>query len=463
MNIANAELSYLGSPANTETRGVTWRDSNDPASPGVLLRRVTGAVLNSKFHHNYIGASTVQGDKIVFENNEFYENALHGLNIDDFSIGDGSDSTVEVKNNRAYSNAGHGIYLSRGVTNLTLADNKSYKNLGHGFLIDAGSSIPASPSTNNTFTTNEAYENQQLGMRLLESNTNNVLNNRFYRNIGGGISIEKKSTANNIVSNQLFENQKNGVDLRDTADANIVASNVISKNVDNGIYIRSSNNTVNNNNISGNQKAGVAFLSETGTPVQNNQFTGNTVAGNGTSGVDVRGASGSKIEGNQIYGNLQHGVYLTLGAINSVVTRNTIYSNKGYGIRCSDLSAFSNKWSENSLFDNETGGVAVTDGANASISQAVSISVKVRVVTGSAQPGATVEIFTDNNGQGRYYHGSTVVQPDGKFSFTLTDGKWKGAQITTVVIDAQGNASRFSSGELAPALPDNVYMPLVRR
>ena len=97
-------------------------------------------------------------------------------------------------------------------------------------------------------------------------------------------------------------------------------------------------------------------------------------------------------------------------------------------------------------------------------------------VSGMASPGTIVELFVDSGGKGQFFQGSTTAAADGSFTFTM-QGSAPGPNVTALIIDAQGNASPFSSLVTIPiptptptATPDptaqtgkTIYLPIVTK
>jgi hypothetical protein len=82
-----------------------------------------------------------------------------------------------------------------------------------------------------------------------------------------------------------------------------------------------------------------------------------------------------------------------------------------------------------------------------------------------AQPGARVEIFSDEQAQGRYVEGFTTADEAGSFQFT-TSGEWSGLQLTATSTDTQGNSSEFSATYTISRLQNRdtiLHLPLVVR
>jgi parallel beta-helix repeat protein len=334
-----------------------------------------------------------------------------------------------------------------------------------------GASTTQVPSTDNLLENNLAYGNEGHGLRILASNQNTVRGNQFYQNTESGISIEDGSTANQVVSNQLNANNGHGLVLRGSADSNIVSSNVISANVSNGIYIRSSNNVVNGNTISGNQAAGIALTPDTdpAVDVQNNQVVSNTITSNVSSGIDAGSdkttqVTGTLIENNLITNNGVQGIAITNNANQSKIMRNIVRNNTANGILMSGVQAFGNTWSANQIYANTSGGIAFTNNVNPNITAPTALVAEGCQLSGTTRAGSTVEVFSDDGNQGRYYHGQATADTTGAFTFRL-NGRWLGGQITTVATDAQGNSSPFSAAVAAStgAACEFNYLPLVTK
>ncbi|MEZ4867616.1 MAG: right-handed parallel beta-helix repeat-containing protein [Caldilineaceae bacterium] len=453
LNITSSELSYLGS-ADGESYGVAWRDLNHTSAPNVLRSRVTGQVVNSQFHHNYYGVYTFQASDMLFRGNQFHDNIRYGFDPHDFT------HDVLVENNLSFNNGSHGFIISKGCNNFVFRYNKSYNNgdpnsgsLAHGFMLDPGSpnaDTPQSPSLNNLLENNEAYNNVGYGLRILGSNANQILHNRFHHNQGEGIVIDLASTGNLIEGNSLTQNGADGVDMRESANNNNITGNTISENNGHGIYVRSDHNLVSSNMITQNQRAGIFVMPTSGLPaVQDNQLLSNTVTVNGENGIDLRKAVDILIEGNLVEANSAHGLYFTDGANQNAVVKNSFHSNGGYGIRANGLQTLHNSWSENSIYGNLGGGIANTSGANLELPAPQLLSAVGSTVNGKTAPGFVVEIFSDNGQQGQVFEGRTIADGGGNFTLTII-GAWHAANIMALVTDAQGNSSDFSASIAAP-------------
>lgn len=462
LNIRNAELSYLGTPDNSESAGVVWRDDSALSAAGTMRTQVTGVVENSLFHHNFVGAQVIQAGDMTFTGNEFHSNNNYGFYARDNS------RDIVFENNLVYNNASHGIHLARGCTNFTLRGNKAYDNGGggfaHGILISQGSA-PSAASVENLLEGNEAYGNGGYGINIEGSNNNTVRNNNLHDN-QVGLTIEDGSQANQIVDNSTTNNTNHGIQTRQGSNGNTITGNTASANNANGFYVRSNNNRLEDNNATGNLEVGIAVRPENATPLQNNRLISNSVTSNAGSGVDIRGATGTLVERNNIAGNGIHGLYLTDGAVDTLVTNNTIAINNDTGIRVNAALSYQNRWTENAIYDNKTAGINLAGGANNGVDRPkLDTPIEGRFVTGRVNaPGATIELYTDTKSQGQYYIASGEADSEGDFSIFVA-GSFKAPGVVAVATDTQGNSSEFSDTVVIDNINPDVliFLPVISK
>lgn len=461
LNIRNAEISYLGTNESSESYGVTWRDDTTVNAAGLMRTQVTGVVENSKFHHNFAGVQLMQAGDMTFTGNEFHSNATNG-----FYARDGSRDVL-LSGNLAYNNASDGIVLARGITNFTLRNNKSYNNgnggFAHGIVVSYGSP-PRAASVENLLEGNEVYGNGGYGINIEGSNNNELRNNNAHEN-EVGINVEDGSSNNNIHDNTTANNTKHGIQLRQTADNNIVRNNVATANANYGIYVRSNGNTVENNSVTANLDVGITVKPESSTPLEGNALISNTVQSNAGHGIDIRATTGTELRRNRVEGNGIHGIYLTDGAVGTLVANNIIALNNDTGIRVNDLLSYQNRWTENAIYENKNMPINVAGGANNGIPRPKITEIDGRFVRGNVNvPNATIEILTDNASQGRYFVGSGVADGEGNFTVVI-GGSFIAPGAVAVATDSQGNSSEFSDTFIVPDInPAFIfYLPIVAR
>jgi parallel beta-helix repeat protein len=510
MDIINSELSYLGSP-DGESYGISWRDTNGSSSD-TLRTRVTGDVIDSILSYNYYGIYTYQASYMTFRGNTFHNNISYGFDPHDYT------HHVLVEDNESYENGNHGFIISRGCHNFIFRNNRSYNNRysvdnkdrnAHGFMLDPGSpnsSYPQAPVSDTLLEGNEAWGNDGYGLRVLGSINNTIQNNFFYDNLQG-ITLEQGSTGNLVQTNTISNSGLYGVYLIGGSDANTISDNQITGSGLHGIYIKTGNNDILGNTLRQNgtveedkrNGSGIAMLPEQdrslaladfqlpgeaplvsassdlpgsaslASELTNNHIEQNVVVENIDDGLNIKGSLSATIVDNIIERNGEHGIYLSayyeLGTTNTTITNNTIAANAGQGIRANASETVANTWSENSIFDNAGGGIANTSGANNDIAAPEITSATTTTIAGVAQPGARVEIFSDEQAQGRYVEGFTTADEAGSFQFT-TSGEWSGLQLTATSTDTQGNSSEFSATYTISRLQNRdtiLHLPLVVR
>ena len=173
-----------------------------------------------------------------------------------------SSSGNNIQNNVLLSNVFHGIYFVNSNDN-DLKANCIYNNERGVYL---------NYSDGNDVNNNEVYNNLYYGLALLESDSNDVQNNWLFLN-EFGLTLTN-SHQNIIIGNNASNNRQHGFFLFH-ATSNNLKNNVLVGNNDSGIniFVFSSNNTLVENNISGNFN-GVSIIASDNFIV-NNTFISN--------------------------------------------------------------------------------------------------------------------------------------------------------------------------------------------
>lgn len=146
------------------------------------------------------------------------------------------------------------------------------------------------------------------------------------------------------------------------------------------------------------------------------------------------------VQGNTIAFSQQAGVAIVSGQQNTV-RRNAIYGSGGRGIELSD-------------------------GGNEMLAAPVIAAASATTVSGTACPaappgadgGCTVEVYSDQEDEGRWYEGTAVADAEGRFELSKTGG-WSGRFLTATATDAEGNTSEFSAPVLV--VRGRVWLPAV--
>lgn len=462
LNISNATLSYLGmSVGKTDERGVTWDSASAASAAGIVSTQVSGQVINSKFHHNYVGVQVVEAGDVTFANSEFRDNLLYGFYVRD------SSRDIVLEGSTIATNGLHGIMVERGCTNIILRKNTISTNGSRGILItqgSAGGTVAPVPSTANVVDENTIDGNRASGVHILGSNNNEVRNNVLTNN-EFGVNVSDGSTGNNVHHNSASANLKHGFQADQTANGNTFNNNTATQNTGAGLYILSSSNMLDSNQVTGNREQGIYLNPKDGAALQDNKLISNTITGNTKSGIEITKAINTELRRNRIEGNTSHGIYLNTEAVGTKVINNIIVGNNEYGIRV-NAGAYQNTWTENSIYNNVLKGISVVLNANKDMPRPKITSVEKGKISGSVtRPLATIELFADANTQGRYFLGRTTADADGKFSLAVC-GAFPAGGLVATATDGEGNSSEFSDTFLAPSNPGNgcfLYLPMVRR
>jgi hypothetical protein len=169
-----------------------------------------------------------------------------------------------------------------------------------------------------------------------------------------------------------------------------------------------------------------------GEDVSYNTITGNLI------GTDTTGVSD--------WGNIVHGIYIGEGASNNIIgPDNIIAYNKQFGISIKHSNSLKNTITQNSIHDNEWGGINLEDGGNTELPAPLifDFDLALGTITGIACPTYIVEIFSDSDNEGEVYEGESTCDTTGTFTFNKATS-FSGPHLTAVVIDADGNTSKFS-------------------
>jgi hypothetical protein len=76
--------------------------------------------------------------------------------------------------------------------------------------------------------------------------------------------------------------------------------------------------------------------------------------------------------------------------------------------------------------------------------------------------GCTVEVFSDDDAEGRLFEGATVSDPSGAFAFTKAPNYLVGPNVTATATDTAGNTSEFSEPKRLPGRPVRRHLPRTR-
>ncbi|MHA2248984.1 MAG: NosD domain-containing protein [Candidatus Kariarchaeaceae archaeon] len=296
---------------------------------GIFLDPSSGnTITNNDIHNNAMdGVLLEYSDSNTISGNDIYANGLDGIFFVD------SDANTVTGNDIFFNGynggslgldlagiLGSGIFLDPSSDN-TISDNNIYDNAGEGVILEY--------STGNTVSDNVIYSNDLDGVFLNNSNSNTITGNDIYDNgfgasglglgldlagiLGSGIFLDP-SNDNTISGNNIHDNAANGVFL-ESSNGNTITGNAITDNgfgttglslnlagiLGSGIFLDpSSGNTISDNNVTNNAEMGILLLES-----DENDITGNDVSYNELTGIVFVNSSYNNITSNAIDSNGQ--------------------------------------------------------------------------------------------------------------------------------------------------------------
>jgi len=235
-------------------------------------------------------------------------------------------------------------------------------------------------------------------------------------------------------------------------------ANVISGNNETGVFISDSSrhNTVNGNliglNIDTEQKMGNLY---SGIAIQeqsdSNRVLGNRISGNRT-GIVISGSSDCEVIGNNIgsndlldldLGNDEYGINIMSYSLRNLVSENKIAYNGKSGILINGQTSMYNKITRNSIAKNADLGIKLVNNSNGNISPPVLATKTAIEIGGTTVPGAVVELFCDEDGQGQIFMDESIADENGNFTIPTPAGPPL-PRYSATATDPSGNTSEFS-------------------
>ena len=296
-------------------------------------------------------------------------------------------------------------------------------------------------SSDNTIKGLEIH-NCDYGVELQEDGHNNT--------VGGSADGER---------NVIYGNDT-GVGISG-GDGNVVVGNYIGINADGdaaipnemGIFtyggddnIIGGNSDAERNVISGNSSYGMLIFASEGNIITGN-YIGTDAAGTGAlpngTGVEIEGSILGDLTDNNTIGGTAAG------------EGNVIAYNDRCGVLVDGERAPGNTVRGNSIHSNGDKGIENEHGGNTELAPPI-IHSAVGSVMGTACANCTVDIYSDDEDEGRVYEGSTTADGAGNWSFS---GSLEGPNVTATATDADGNTSEFSAPEALPEEPSTPTPP----
>jgi len=164
-------------------------------------------------------------------------------------------------------------------------------------------------------------------------------------------------------------------------------------------------------------------------------------------GIGLWGDSTSNniIVGNKLTENRNHGVWITEDAHdNTIGPSNTITSNKACGVSIECADSVRNAITANRIYDNAVG-IVVQAGDTSMLRSPVLVMLNLATgrAGGWACPNCTVELFSDEASQGKWYEATTIADEAGWFSIDL-QAPMRGPFVTATATHSNLGTSSFS-------------------
>ncbi|GEM_PF-5714008 len=211
-------------------------------------------------------------------------------------------TNIRIVNNRMISNGYIGIVLQKGYRCLVMS-NDMYRN-GRGSTL------------------------YKYGMSFYQTTFSTAVNNRISHGPERGLNVQEGN--NNIFRSNTIVSNLSGISVYGSI-GNVFLNNIIRSNSSNGFraFGNASANTLINNLISGNGKAGILFDDSS---AQYSKLQGNVVCSNRTNGFYTKNNTEIVMYSNLFMRNKGVGIVLQYGSHDSLVVKNTVFSNVGRGV-----------------------------------------------------------------------------------------------------------------------------------
>jgi parallel beta-helix repeat protein len=472
----------LTNPGGVEIDGTSqtfYKGDTNPLGPEIAISGsslTSGPIFDLQADNNVIGGFALHSNRYG-AGIKIGSNSRNNLIIDNFigiradqSLGWGNKYGIRVLSGSHHNRIGlntishithDGIEIQGpggnntiGLNTIGLDPDKTVK------IPNGGNGIAAYGSHDNILEENLISGNDQSGILINGGFLNIVIEN--------GIGLDGTGTVG--IGNLEF-----GIKLENGTRENTIEDNTVAGNGRTGIYL--TGNTTWGNKIQGNEIGGRSNHSipngHHGIGIydgaHDNAALGNLIYSTHWSGIAiVNAANFNTIAYNQIgnppgVGMNYHGIAIVNSADN-LVTLNIIAGNgvhtEAAGVLVDGIAApaIHNRITQNSIYNNNNLGIKLINNGNEGIVPPVITTVTSKRVQGTACPGCTVEIFSDDADQGRHYEGSATADPVGVWEWLGTP---RGPNVTATQTDVTHNTSSFSIPFKFTS--NKIYLPLIIR
>ncbi|MEJ3746562.1 right-handed parallel beta-helix repeat-containing protein [Actinomycetes bacterium KLBMP 9797] len=224
LNIVDSELSYLGY-YGAESYGVAYKSRACTRTTVALCAKVkvSGAQINSRFHHNFMGTYAWGARDMTFRGNTYSNNVSYGLDPHDVS------SNLVIERNTAAHNGSHGIICSQLCDRLRIVGNASHDN-GHTPWAKPGD--------------DPAIKRQVHGIMLHRGITNTLIADNRVWNHPNGAGIAVFDSSGNTLTRNRLDNNMVGIRLSVGSAKNVVSQNTVRRSAKAGLFMYKGNDPV---------------------------------------------------------------------------------------------------------------------------------------------------------------------------------------------------------------------------
>jgi uncharacterized protein (TIGR03437 family) len=461
---------------------------------GLQIRGFPACGLKIEGGDNVIGGDRAVGAGPVGQGNVISGNATVGIGI---SGSRGGRNTVvgnligtDASGKKAVGNGGLGVWLFPAATNnriggLDLRDRNIISGNGHDGVGMQGPGTTGNEILGNYVGTDVTGSidlgNQGSGIGVCCSAFNNLVKgNLSSGNARAGVAIADPGSNYNVVVGNLIGTDASGTKAIPNdwvgvslgygrASFNRIGGtapgerNVISGNATSGVEVGATGNLVLGNFI-GVDITGTRPLGNTGGVALGAEFPTllggataaerNIISGHSHSGVQVSSDYnfvlgnfiGTDVTGTLALSNVMAGV--EIGGENNVVQGNVVAHTGGGGLRTWGQGVRVTPYPynvirRNSIYSNAGKGILTDAGGNNMLLAPIISEVVATGARGFACPGCEVELFSDDEDEGRVFEGAATANSSGVFTFAK-GRTLAGPNVTATATDLEGNTSGFS-------------------
>ena len=241
------------------------------------------------------------------------------------------------------------------IRNCTLTNSTK----GHYTYHNAG--ILLENACNGTIEFNNISSNHGLGIHIRELSYNITIRHNVMSENYGGIKLFNWAAGTDleckIINNTIKNCEGFGINAVCTSNT-LIKENYINNNAWQGMdFSDSSHNQIYNNTVEYNEMGIVLWDSEWNN-ISENRLNHNTVYG-----IRICDSSNNSVDYNTINNNDENGIHIELNCTENNITHNHIHDNSWYGIVFDDSSSDYNIVTQNYLWDNTNGPIAVSGGS----------------------------------------------------------------------------------------------------